>query len=110
MPKIYRRRQTENLMRKDKRIKEWSERIGRRIRAQRESAGLSLEQLSLLSGAAVPTLSIIERGKRDVKLSTLVSLADALRIDLPELFTVNGTEDPHPERVKGAEGCDREND
>ena len=110
MPAIYRRRKTECLMRKDEQFKEWSEMIGRRIRAHRKSAGLSLEQLSLLSGAAVPTLSIVERGKRDVKLSTLVSLADALRIDLPDLFTVNGTEDPLLGSAKGAEGRDKEND
>lgn len=97
-------------MRKHTRFKEWSVRIGRRIRAQRKSAGLSLEQLSLLSGAAVPTLSIVERGKRDVKLSTLVSLADALRIDLADLFTVDGTEDPLPGSLEAAESHDMEND
>ena len=69
-----------------------------------KSAGLNLEQLSLLSGAAVPTLSIIERGKRDVKLSTLVSLADALRVELPDLFTVNGTEDPLSESLERTGG------
>lgn len=97
-------------MRKDTRFREWSVRIGRRIRAQRRSAGLSLEQLSLLSGAAVPTLSIIERGKRDVKLSTLVSLADALRIDLPDLFMVEGPEDPLPGSSEAAESREMEND
>ena len=97
-------------MRKDAQLKEWSVRIGRRIRARRKSAGLNLEQMSLLSGAAVPTLSIIERGKRDVKLSTLVSLADALRIELPDLFTVGGTEDPLSESLAGAGGRDKEND
>lgn len=91
-------------MRKDAQLKEWAVRIGRRIRARRKSAGLNLEQLSLLSGAAVPTLSIIERGKRDVKLSTLVSLADALRIELPDLFTVNGTEDPLSESLERTGG------
>lgn len=97
-------------MRKDAQLKEWSVRIGRRIRAQRKSAGLNLEQLSLLSGSAVPTLSIIERGKRDVKLSTLVSLADALRVELPDLFTANGTEDPLAEGLEGAGGRDMEID
>ena len=97
-------------MRKESQFREWSVRIGRRIRTQRKSAGLSLEQLSLLSGAAVPTLSIIERGKRDVKLSTLVSLADALRIDLPDLFTVDGTGDPLAGSSEAAESRVMENE
>lgn len=64
----------------------WTERIGQRLRDRRKALGLSLEDLSRLSGATVPTLSTIERGKRDVKLSTLVSLAQALRLDLSDLF------------------------
>ncbi|WP_408636023.1 helix-turn-helix domain-containing protein [Pseudophaeobacter flagellatus] len=64
----------------------WAEIIGRKLREHRKSCGLSLEELSRISGSTVPTLSHLERGTRDVKLSTLVSLAGALRIELPELF------------------------
>lgn len=64
----------------------WAEKIGSRIRSRRKRLGLSLEDLSRLSGSTVPTLSNIERGTRDVKLSTLVSLSLALRIELPVLF------------------------
>lgn len=64
----------------------WAAKIGGKLRARRQHLGLSLEDLSRLSGSTVPTLSHIERGTRDVKLSTLVSLATALRVDLPELF------------------------
>ena len=67
-------------------IQVWTQRIGRRLRATRKGQGLSLEDLSRLSGSTVPTLSHIERGTRDVKLSTLVSLASALRVDLANLF------------------------
>lgn len=64
----------------------WAEKIGGRLRERRKSLGLSLGDLSRLSGSTVPTLSNIERGTRDVKLSTLVSLTSALRLDLPRLF------------------------
>lgn len=64
----------------------WAEKIGGRLRERRKSLGLSLGDLSRLSGSTVPTLSNIERGTRDVKLSTLVSLTSALRFDLPSLF------------------------
>ena len=64
----------------------WAEKIGRKLRDRRKSQGLSLDDLSRLSSSTVPTLSYIERGKRDVKLSTLVSLAKALRIDVSDLF------------------------
>ena len=64
----------------------WAEKIGVNIRSRRKHLGLSLEDLSRLSGSTVPTLSNIERGTRDVKLSTLVSLSLALRIELPSLF------------------------
>lgn len=67
-------------------VANWSIVIGNRIRKRRKDLGLSLEELSMLSGSTVPTLSIIERGKRDVKLSTLIALAAALRIELPILF------------------------
>lgn len=70
----------------DPRVKIWAERIGHQLRSARKAQGLSLKDLSRLSGSTLPTLSHIERGTRDVKLSTLVALADALRVDLPSLF------------------------
>lgn len=64
----------------------WARIIGGKIREYRKNSGLSLEELSILSGSTVPTLSYIERGKRNWKLSTLVSLASALRIKPSDLF------------------------
>lgn len=74
------------MMHNDPQAREWAAAIGRELRSRRKAAGLTLEQLSLLSGAAVPTVSHIERGNRDVKLSSLVSLARAVNADLPDLF------------------------
>ena len=70
----------------DETTKQWIEKVGTKLRERRKALGLSLEDLSRLSGSTVPTLSNIERGKRDVKLSTLVSLAIALRLELSQLF------------------------
>ena len=68
---------------------EWQNSIGHKLRKHRKSHHLSLSDLSRLSGVAVPALSHIENGNRDVKLSTLVRLSDALRIDLTTLFSAN---------------------
>lgn len=72
---------------------EWQDNIGHKLRERRKALHLSLSDLSRLSGVAVPALSHIENGNRDVKLSTLIRLSDALRFDLSELFSAN-TEEP----------------
>lgn len=84
----------------------WAAKIGGKLRARRQHLGLSLEDLSRLSGSTVPTLSHIERGTRDVKLSTLVSLADALRVDLPALFNDHKDHGPGPEPERYPTGYD----
>ncbi len=65
----------------------WAREIGHTVHKLRKNEGLSLEQLSLLSGATIPNLSKIERGKANITLSTMVSICNALGITLPELFT-----------------------
>jgi len=67
-------------------LTKWAAKIGTRLRTRRKEVGLSLTELSRLSGSTASTLSHIERGTRDVKLSTLVALTDALRIDLSHLL------------------------
>lgn len=84
----------------------WAEKIGGKLRARRKHLGLSLEDLSRLSGSTVPTLSNIERGKRDVKLSTLVSLAAALRVDLSALFDDSNDQGPKAEPEPNRAGYD----
>lgn len=53
--------------------------VGKRIRATRKEQGLSLQELSLLTGISPPALSLIETAKRDVRVSTLAKIASALR-------------------------------
>lgn len=63
--------------------------IGSKVRQHRKALGLNLNDLSRLSGIAVPALSLIETGHRDVKLSTLVRLANALRISMVDLVVTD---------------------
>lgn len=85
----------------------WAQKIGERIRYQRKAQNLTLDDLSRLSGATVPTLSHIERGTRDVKLSTLVGLAKALRLQLSDLIAA---QDPERTPSKTAAGYDLDDD
>lgn len=94
---------------RDQELQSWIDRIGQTLRRRRKELDLSLEDLSRLSGATVPTLSNIERGKRDVKLSTLINLASALRFDLAELFTDDASE-TNTEALDLSAGYDLEND
>lgn len=54
--------------------------VGARIRRVRETNGLNLHQLARLSGISAPALSLIETGKRDLRITTLYRIAGALRI------------------------------
>ena len=88
----------------------WAARLGRTLRDRRKSLGLSLEDLSRLSGPTVPTLSHIERGKRDVKLSTLITLTKALRIEMPDLFIEKDKPPDTPNAEQGTSGYDLDDD
>ena len=88
----------------------WAKRIGASLRNRRKGLGLSLADLSRLSGSTVPTLSHIERGTRDVKLSTLVSLAAALRIELSTLFINGETTEAKQRSLPGHVGYDLDDD
>lgn len=64
--------------------------VGRRIRAIRKEQGLSLQELSLLTGISSPALSLIETAKRDVRLTTLAKIASAL-CERPSAFLEDET-------------------
>jgi DNA-binding XRE family transcriptional regulator len=60
--------------------------VGSRIRAARESASLSQQELSRRSGIAQESLSRIETGRRDPRLGTLRRLAKGLDLSLDQLM------------------------
>lgn len=45
----------------------------------RETRGLNLHELARLCGISASALSLIETGKRDLRLTSLVRIAEALR-------------------------------
>ncbi|CAN5377674.1 short-chain fatty acyl-CoA regulator family protein [soil metagenome] len=61
--------------------------IGRRIRQLRTDKGLTLEALSTAIGRAPSQLSVIENGKRELKLGELQRLARVLDVSLDDLLS-----------------------
>lgn len=60
--------------------------IGSRIRQRREARGLNLHELARLCGISASALSLIETGKRDLRLTSVLRITRALRINAGELF------------------------
>lgn len=69
-------------------------RLGQIIRTERHRQGLRLADLSLLSGVAVATLSDLENGRRDTRLSSYQRVFDALGLRAEALA---GPQTPGPQ-------------
>lgn len=76
--------------------------IGERIREVREERGLNLHQLALLSGISASALSLIETGKRNLRIITLNQIAFALRVPVSDLLSDGAKEIRADEVGKGA--------
>jgi predicted transcriptional regulator/DNA-binding Xre family transcriptional regulator len=61
--------------------------IGRRIRALRTERGMTLDELASALDRAPSQLSVIENGKRELKLSELQKLSRALGVTVDQLLT-----------------------
>jgi transcriptional regulator with XRE-family HTH domain len=57
-----------------------------RLRKARLSAGLSRPELARLSGVSYRTISLVERGRRVPRFSTLRCLAEALEVEVGYFF------------------------
>jgi transcriptional regulator with XRE-family HTH domain len=75
--------------------------VGSRIRKAREERGLNLHELARLSGISAPALSLIETGKRDLRVTSLCRIADALRIAAGELVEDRPAGDARVSKRKG---------
>src|SRR5579883_1039327 len=64
--------------------------IGQYIRAQRNSAQISVRQLAKLAGVSNPYLSQIERGLRKPSAEILQQIAKGLRISAEALYVQAG--------------------
>jgi transcriptional regulator with XRE-family HTH domain len=60
--------------------------FGRRVQALRERAGLTQENLADRIGRSVDTVSNIERGANSTRVETAARIAEALGVELRELF------------------------
>lgn len=58
------------------------------VKKIRLEKNMTLETLSKLSGISKGHLSKIERQERDPKLSTIIQIALALKVDIEELYKV----------------------
>ncbi|MDX6633232.1 MAG: hypothetical protein QOG26_1237, partial [Solirubrobacterales bacterium] len=59
--------------------------VGSRVRALRDSMGLSLRELSERSGVSAPMLSQVERGETSPTLSVAGKIASGLELSLSQL-------------------------
>jgi transcriptional regulator with XRE-family HTH domain len=62
------------------------QRFGENVRQARHERGWTQEDLSAKCGLAVVQISRIERGKREIRLTTLIRLLDALDVSAAALF------------------------
>lgn len=62
--------------------------LGRALAAKRRSLGLSQSDLAYRLGMEVPNLSVIENGKTNPQLLTLVRICSGLNCNLSELLPV----------------------
>ena len=58
------------------------------VKKVRLEKNMTLETLAKLSGISKGHLSKIERQERDPKLSTIIQIAKALKVDIKELYKV----------------------
>lgn len=60
--------------------------FGMRVAAVRKSRGLTQQQLAEHVNMSVVAIAYIETGKRWARLGTLTKIANALRVDVADLF------------------------
>jgi transcriptional regulator with XRE-family HTH domain len=63
--------------------------LGTRVRALRESTGLSLRDLSARSGVSAPMLSQVERGETSPTLAVAARIASGLELRLSQLLRLD---------------------
>ena len=64
--------------------------LGQRIAALRKKQGLTQEALAELIGCSVEFISLVERGVNAPSVAGLQGFADALKVEVRDLFTFDG--------------------
>lgn len=75
-------------------MKTLEERIGQRIGQQRRAYGLTQAQLAELVEVLPETISRVETGHRTASIALLVRVADAIEVELHELFRLRSSDSP----------------
>lgn len=60
--------------------------IGEKVKSERTQKGLSQEKLAAKAGLNTRSISLLESGLRDIRVSTLVSIAKALEVKASTLI------------------------
>jgi transcriptional regulator with XRE-family HTH domain len=83
--------------------------IGATIRALRQQRGLSLRDLSRLTGFSISFLSLVERGRSSLALTSLQKVATALGTNVASLFPDVGQarKAPAPHVVRALGGANQ---
>ncbi|MDD3437047.1 MAG: helix-turn-helix transcriptional regulator [Candidatus Gastranaerophilales bacterium] len=68
--------------------KDFLQKIGKNIKAERVRKGLSQEQLAELVGTSSRTVGLIENGVQQPKILLVVNLAKALGVDINEFLKI----------------------
>lgn len=92
-------------------VAEHLRRMGRRIGELRALQGFTLNQLEEHCGVGFSLLSKIERGRRNISVRTAVRIADALGVQLHELFVPPEMSQVHarePAETKTRKGARKE--
>lgn len=64
--------------------------LGQRIAALRKKQGLTQEALAEVIGCSVEFISLVERGVNAPSVAGLQGFADALKVEVRDLFTFDG--------------------
>lgn len=64
--------------------------LGQRIAALRKEQGLTQEALAEVLGCSVEFISLVERGVNAPSVAGLQGFADALKVEVRDLFTFDG--------------------
>ncbi len=74
--------------------KDLTDALARKIRSYRRAKNLSQEQLAEICGLHRTYVGAVERGERNVTLSTLEAFAVALGVSVPDLLTPSNDDNP----------------
>ena len=77
------------------------EAIGHNIRRLRDEKGWNQTELGFRAGASPSIISLIENGKRNPSTATLAKIAEALGVEVVDLFPKRPSSSPEPTLLNG---------